>query len=115
MTTSSVTSAKNKQLNDRMEQLGISEQDIVEKFIKGSGPGGQKINKTSSCVYILHKPSGIEIKCQQERSQTMNRYLAKVELCEQLEARAREALMGRAAAQQSPCAEGPMGCADRRG
>lgn len=68
-----------------MEKLGILDDDLAEKFIRGSGHGGQKINKTSSCVYLKHEPSGIEIKCQRDRSQTMNRYHARVELCEQLE------------------------------
>ena len=52
----------------RMEALGIREDEIVEKFIHGSGSGGQKINKTASCVYLKHEPTGIEIKCQRERS-----------------------------------------------
>jgi len=67
-----------------MEQLNIREDDLVERFIRGSGRGGQKLNKTSSCVYLLHRPSGIEVKCQRERSQALNRYLARRELCEKL-------------------------------
>ena len=82
-----LSAAKEAELQARMDRLGITDEDLTEKFIRGSGHGGQKINKTSSCVYLKHEPSGIEIKCQQERSQTMNRYLARVELCEQLEAR----------------------------
>jgi len=77
---------KEDELARRMEKLGILEQDLVEKFIRGGGKGGQKINKTSSCVYLLHKPSGIEVKCQQERSQAMNRFFARRELCDRLEA-----------------------------
>jgi len=69
-----------------MEALGIREADIEERFIKGSGRGGQKINKTSSCVYLRHLNSGIEVKCQQERSQALNRFLARRELCDRLEA-----------------------------
>jgi peptide chain release factor len=71
----------------RMEQLGIREDDIVESFIRGSGSGGQKVNKTSSCVQLLHKPTGIEVKCQRERSQAMNRFFARRELCDRVEAR----------------------------
>ena len=67
-----------------MAGLNITEADLVEKFIKGTGPGGQKINKTSSCVYLRHTPSGIEVKCQSGRSQSLNRYLARRELCERL-------------------------------
>ncbi|HSX14044.1 MAG TPA: peptide chain release factor-like protein [Chlamydiales bacterium] len=69
----------------RMNDLGVRESDLVEKFILGSGSGGQKINKTSSCVYLKHIPSNIEIKCQQDRSRDLNRYHARQELCDKLE------------------------------
>ena len=72
-------------LHSRMQSLGIGEGDLIEKFILGSGRGGQKINKTSSCVYLKHIPTGIEIKCQQGRSREMNRYYARKELCQRLE------------------------------
>lgn len=78
---------RDKALDLRMQRLHINEKDLIEKFILGSGSGGQKINKTSSCVYLKHKPTGIEIKCQRERSRVRNRYLAYVELCDQLEQR----------------------------
>lgn len=81
-----VSAEKEQQLLERMEELGIREDDIVEKFIRGSGAGGQKINKTSSCVYLHHRPTGIEVKCQRERSQALNRYLARRQLCNRLEA-----------------------------
>jgi protein subunit release factor B len=68
-----------------MEELGIFETDLVERFIRGSGHGGQKINKTSSCVYLQHVPTGLEVKCQAERSRAMNRFIARRELCDQLE------------------------------
>ena len=68
-----------------MAKLRISEEDLVEKFILGSGAGGQKINKTSSCVYLKHVPSGVEVKCQAHRSREMNRFLARHELCDRLE------------------------------
>ena len=71
----------------RMEKLGIQEADLVEKFIRGSGKGGQKINKTSSTVYLQHVPTGIEIKCQRDRSQAMNRFYARRELCDRVEER----------------------------
>jgi peptide chain release factor len=72
-------------LTKKMENLGIREDDIIEKFILGSGSGGQKINKTSSCVYLKHLPTGIVIKCQQDRSRDLNRYHARQELCERIE------------------------------
>lgn len=73
-------------LHERMEELGIKEEDLVEKFILGSGKGGQKVNKSASCVYLKHLPTKIEVKCQQDRSREMNRFLARRKLCEQLEA-----------------------------
>jgi len=82
-----VTAEKEAQLLSRMEKLGIQEDELEEKFILGGGPGGQKINKTASCVYLKHKPSGIEVKCQQSRSQALNRFLARRELCGQMDAR----------------------------
>ena len=82
-----VSEEKNRWLQTRMEVLGILERDLEEKFIRSSGSGGQKVNKTSSCVYVLHKPSGIEVKCQRERSQSLNRFLARRELCDRLEER----------------------------
>ncbi|MBP7074291.1 MAG: peptide chain release factor-like protein [Rhabdochlamydiaceae bacterium] len=73
------------QLRKKMEELGIREDDLVEKFILGSGRGGQNLQKTSSCVYLKHIPTGIEIKCQRDRSREMNRYYARRELCEKIE------------------------------
>ena len=61
-------------LKQRMERLGVSEKDLRETFIRSSGPGGQKVNKTSSCVFLVHLPTGLSVKCQQERSQTLNRF-----------------------------------------
>ena len=72
-------------LDARLAALGIAEEDLLEKFILGSGSGGQKINKTSSCVYLKHLPSGIEVKCQANRSREMNRFLARHELCDRIE------------------------------
>ena len=63
-----ISKEKQEDLVRRMESLEIREDDLIEKFILGSGRGGQKINKTSSCVYIKHIPSGMEIKCQRDRS-----------------------------------------------
>ena len=82
-------------LQRRMQQLGIHEEDLVEKFIRGTGHGGQKINKTSSCVYLKHLPTGIEIKCQANRSQTVNREAARTELCDRIETANKERVLAR--------------------
>lgn len=73
------------ELEKRFKALNIDEKDLVENFILGSGKGGQKVNKTNSCVYLKHLPSGIEIKCQKNRSRELNRYYARKQLCEKLE------------------------------
>lgn len=73
------------ELQERMDRLGIKPDDLIEKFILGSGKGGQKINKTSSCVYLKHIPTSFEIKCQRDRSREMNRYYARKELCDWIE------------------------------
>ena len=80
-----VSEEKSNALVKRMEKLGVQESDLEESFIKGSGSGGQKVNKTSSVVQLLHVPSGIEIKCQRGRSQAMNRFHARRELCDKME------------------------------
>ena len=77
------------QIDERLSALGIRPEDVDETFLRGSGPGGQKINKTSSTVRLLHRPTGLEVRCQRERSQAANRALAWAELCEKLAARAR--------------------------
>ena len=80
-----LTADKIAALEERLAGLGVVEDDLVEKFVRGSGSGGQKINKTSSCVFLKHLPSGLCVKCQSDRSRELNRFLARRELCEQLE------------------------------
>lgn len=80
-----VSPEKKAALLERMQRLGVRESDLQENFILGSGSGGQKINKTASCVQLRHSPSGIEVRCQASRSQAMNRFLARRLLCERLE------------------------------
>jgi protein subunit release factor B len=82
---STVTPEKQKALEDRMERLGILEKDIVEKFVRSSGKGGQKLNKTSTCVYLKHLPTGTEVKCQRERYQALNRFIARRMLADKIE------------------------------
>jgi protein subunit release factor B len=66
-------------------ELGAAQSDIEESFVRSSGPGGQKVNKTSSCVQLLHIPTGLAVKCQRERSQSLNRYLARKLLLDKIE------------------------------
>jgi protein subunit release factor B len=80
-----VSEEKNRWLREKMEVLEIQEKDIEEKFIRSSGRGGQKVNKTSTCVYLRHIPTGIEVKVMRERSQSLNRYLARRELVKRME------------------------------
>jgi len=81
-----VTAKKQQDLETRMASLGLREQDLQEKFIHSSGPGGQRVNKTASCVYLKHLPTGLEVKMQRERQQRLNRYYARKRLCELVEA-----------------------------
>jgi len=76
---------KEKDLREKMSSLGIREEDIVENFIRSGGPGGQNVNKTATCVYLKHIPTGIEVKCQKERSQALNRYIARRLLVKKIE------------------------------
>ncbi len=87
---------KQEELLKKMHQLGVYEKDIIEKFIRSQGKGGQKVNKTASCVYLKHKPSGIEVKCQRERSQVLNRFLARRILVNKIET----LIKGKASAEQ---------------
>ncbi len=75
-----------KALKARMRDLGIREEDLEESFIRSQGAGGQKVNKSSSCVRLIHRPTGLEVKCQISRSQTDNRFFARRILCEKYEA-----------------------------
>ena len=72
-------------LRARFVSLGVRPEEVDERFVRGTGAGGQKINKTSSTVSLRHAPTGIEVRCQRERSQTVNRLLAWIELAEKLE------------------------------
>lgn len=80
-----VTPQKEAELLSRMAACGVNEADLDESFIRGSGSGGQKINKTSSCVQLIHRPTGLEVKVQKARSQALNRFFARRRLCELIE------------------------------
>ncbi len=81
-----VSEEKNRWLHNKMNELGVREADLDETFVRSSGNGGQHVNKTSSCVQLRHKPSGIQVSCMLERSQSVNRFLARRELLERIEA-----------------------------
>jgi len=76
---------KERALREMMARLGVREEDIVERFIRAQGPGGQNVNKVSTCVHLRHLSTGIEVKCQQERSQAQNRYRARQILLKKIE------------------------------
>jgi protein subunit release factor B len=80
-----VSEEKNRWLRQKMLELGVCEGDLEESFVRSSGNGGQHVNKTSSCVQLKHKPTGITATCMRERSQSVNRFLARRELLERLE------------------------------
>jgi len=82
-----VTAQKAESLRARMAACGLHETDLDESFVRSQGPGGQHVNRTSTCVYIKHLPTGLEVKMQESRSQPLNRYFARKRLCELLEAR----------------------------
>lgn len=72
-------------LKEKMARLGVREGDLVESFIRSSGPGGQNVNKVATAVYLKHIPTGIEVKCGKERSQALNRFLARRILVNKIE------------------------------
>jgi protein subunit release factor B len=83
-----VTEQKALALAQRMQRCGLQESDLEESFVRSSGPGGQHVNKTATCVILVHTPTGLRVKCQESRSQQLNRYHARKALCKQMEARA---------------------------
>lgn len=89
-----VSEGKNRLLREMMEALGVREEDLAESFIRSSGKGGQHVNKTSTCVYLRHLPTGIEVKCGTDRSQSVNRFLARRELLEKIARQRGEATAG---------------------
>lgn len=91
-----VSADKEAALQERLEQLGVREDELIEKFIRSSGPGGQNVNKNSTAVYLKHVPSGTEVKAQKARTQGLNRYYARQMLADKIEA----AVLGRKSAAQ---------------
>jgi len=86
MTNFAVSEEKNRWLRERMTAVGLREEDMEERFVRSSGAGGQHVNKTATCVWLRHRPTGLEVKCMADRSQSLNRFLARRELAEKLAA-----------------------------
>jgi protein subunit release factor B len=84
--TFAVSPEKNAELRRRMHELGVREEDLDERFVHASGKGGQHVNKSSTCVQLRHRPSGIEVQCADGRSQSLNRFFARRLLLERLAA-----------------------------
>jgi protein subunit release factor B len=91
-----VSTDKWKALEARLLKLGIREQDLEERFVRAGGPGGQNVNKVSTCVVLVHRASGLSVRCQEERSQGLNRFLARRRLADKME----EVLLGAASRRQ---------------
>lgn len=86
MTIFPVSEKKIHLLNEKMAKLNLRDSDFVESFTRSGGSGGQNVNKVSTCVQLKHLPTGLEVRCQQERSQALNRFLAKRLLVDKIEA-----------------------------
>jgi len=97
MKTFPVGSDKEALLSQRMAQLGVREADLAETFVRSSGRGGQKVNKTATCVILVHRPTGLQVKCQATRQQGLNRFLARRWLLDKIE----ERQTGRVAAERA--------------
>ncbi|MEE9238291.1 MAG: peptide chain release factor-like protein, partial [Thermodesulfobacteriota bacterium] len=91
-----VSTEKEEALFKKMKELGVHEDDIDEKFIRSGGPGGQNVNKVATCVQLKHIPTGIIVKIQKDRSQGINRFLARRSLVSKIE----EGLLGKSSAEQ---------------
>jgi protein subunit release factor B len=84
-----VSPEKLRAVTDRLRAAGVREEDLEETFVRSGGAGGQNVNKVATCVVLRHRPSGLIVKCQQDRSQVMNRFLARRLLADKLEAKAK--------------------------
>jgi protein subunit release factor B len=92
------TGSREAKLSERMARMRVLEEDITESFTRSSGPGGQNVNKTSSAVVLIHAPTGIQVRCEQERSQAVNRLRARELLLDKIDEQRRAALAAQRAA-----------------
>jgi protein subunit release factor B len=92
MSTFEVATDKETQLAQRMASLGVREADIEESFVRSGGHGGQNVNKVATCVMLLHRPSGVQVKCQETRQQGLNRFLARKLLLDKIESMRKQRL-----------------------
>lgn len=83
-----VTAQKEAELLARMTACGLVEADLEERHVRSGGPGGQHVNRSATAIYLKHRPTGLEVKMQKERSQGLNRFFARRRMCELLEAQA---------------------------
>jgi peptide chain release factor len=97
MCASPVSAEKEQQLSQRMASLGVRESDLEETFVRSGGPGGQNVNKLATCVLLVHRPTGLQVKCQSTRQQGLNRFIARRLLLDKIE----ERQTGRVAAERA--------------
>lgn len=81
-----VSLEKESQLAQRMAALGVCAADIEETFVRSGGHGGQNVNKTATCVMLVHQPTQLRVKCQTTRQQGLNRFIARRMLLDKIEA-----------------------------
>src|SRR3954469_1595947 len=95
-----VSMEKENQLTLRMAALGVQESDVEESFVRSGGHGGQNVNKVATCVMLVHRPTGLQVKCQETRHQGLNRFIAREQLLDKLEQKRDAAKAARLAEQE---------------